>query len=117
MSISEREEECLLALRISVAAVLVLQSYVRAVLVRRHEEGWVPPYLRESWVLPTPAEFDERLAALGARFRPMTVSSLPAPPPSPHPTNPRPALTPTKRTNRHPHPCRPQPLQVRGFPP
>ena len=34
-----------MAMRISVAAVLVLQSYVRAVLVRRHEEGSVPPYI------------------------------------------------------------------------
>ena len=67
-SLIESEEECLMAMRISVAAVLVLQSYVRAVLVRRHEEGWVPPYLRKGWVPPTPAEFDERLAALGARF-------------------------------------------------
>ena len=28
----------------------------------------MPPYLREWWVPPTPAEFDERLATLGARF-------------------------------------------------
>ena len=85
-SLIESEEECLMAMRISVAAVLVLQSYVRAVLVRRHEEGWVPPYLRKGWVPPTPAEFDERLAALGARF-PAVIVSLPTSallPTSPH---------------------------------
>ena len=94
-----------MAMRISVAAVLVLQSYVRAVLVRRHEEGSVPPYLRKGWVPPTPAEFDERLAALGARF-PAVILSLPTStllPTSPHSPSQPPTHDPTYST----HPCYP----------
>ena len=119
-SLIESEEECLMAMRISVAAVLVLQSYVRAVLVRRHEEGWVPPYLRKGWVPPTPAEFDERLAALGARF-PAVIVSLPTStllPTSPH----SPSQPPTHDHHKLDPPLLPRfathdPRQARASPP
>ena len=90
-----------MAMRISVAAVLVLQSYVRAVLVRRHEEGSVPPYLRKGWVPPTPAEFDERLAALGARF-PAVILSLPTS--TLLPTSPPPHFCLPAHIHLHSHP-------------
>ena len=77
-SIGEWADEAAIHMRITVAAVLVLQSYARTALASRGEGGGeeapdegrrrLPVYLRDGWVAPTPAEFDERLAALAVRF-------------------------------------------------
>ena len=88
-SIAESDEDTLFAARVRIAAVIVVQNWGRAYLHGIEEESAdgeaqqqtparQPVFRRASYVAPTTAEFDNRLATLGRRFPDTPPASIEA---------------------------------------